>query len=383
MIIGINTLYVVPGGVGGAEYYLTNLLNGLARVDRDNRYVLFLTAQNEHLYPFPGTPNFRRVVLPFSNRNRNLRILYEKFALPVLARRESLDILHCPNNMAPRVTSCSLVLTIQSLHCFLYRKELPRLKMGYIRRQLRSAARAARHVITPSQSAREDAMRLLHLPPDRVTGILDYVSIPTLFPGGVRTDEGVLAKHGIPRPYIFSPSSMYRYKNITGMLRTLRELKHRHGVTHTLLLAGRDDLNYYPETLRLARELGVEKQYLYLGQVEHDDVPSLYRYADLTFFPTYCETFGIPVLESMAIGTPVVGADRSSVPEVAGGAAVLVDPDDVEGMARSVHRVLESPELRESLRQKGLARAAAFTCEQAARDTLAIYEKVYRAQRKP
>jgi glycosyltransferase involved in cell wall biosynthesis len=379
MKIGINTLWVVPGEVGGAEYYLTNLLQGLVRRDTEHRVILFVTPLNEGICPaLPA--NFRKVVLPFSNSNRKLRILYEQLVLPVLARREALDVLHSPDNMsAPRVKTCGLVQTLQYLHCFFFRAGLPRFKMAAVRNHLRRAVHLADHVITPSRSTREEALSLFRrLPPDRITSIPDYVSIPALFPGGLRAEEAVLRRYGIRRPYLFSPSSLYPYKNIEGMLHTLQDLRRNHRFPHGLVVAGRDDISYYAETRRLADRLGVGDAYHYLGPVPHEQVPSLYAYADCTFYPSRSETFGIPVLESMAAGTPVVCSSRSSMPEVAGGAAVLVDPESVEEMSRAIRSLLSDPEQRRRLRELGRERAGQFHCETAAEKTVEIYTRVHR-----
>lgn len=379
MRIGINTLYVVPGLVGGAEYYLVNLLTGLFAQDRENEYVLFVSPENRELYQ-PVSPNFRKITVPISNTNRGARVLFEQTALPYLIRRERLDILHSPNNMAPIVKSCGSVVTIQSMHAFvdgfLKNEDLPFLRFWYFRQLVRRSIRQADHVITPSEAARRDTIRLLNTPPDRVTPILDYVSIPTLFPDGIQTQPEVLARYGIERPYIFSPSSLYRYKNVDGMLRAMHLLG-RHGLPHRLVVAGRDDFGNLESMRTLAESLGVEDRFVYLGSVPHDDTPSLYRYADVTLFPTYRETFGIPVLESMAIGTPVVCSNVSSVPEVAGEAALQVDPDDVEAMSEALRRVIEDPSLRETLRAKGRKRSEVFECNRAARETIRIYRAVY------
>ena len=380
MKVGINTLWVVPGEVGGAEYYLTNLLEGLYREDRETEYILFGTPLNASLFPFRAE-NFRRVLIPFSNRNRQLRILFDEIVLPYLARREGLDILHSPGNVsAPVLKPCAVVLTIQSLHCFLCRERMPRVKMAYVRNHLRLSVRMAEHVITPSASTRDDVIRLFGVPPGKVTSILDYVSPQTLFPDGIPLDDGVLRRYGVTKPYLFSPSSLYPYKNITGMLRTLQALRERHRLPHNLVVAGRDDIGYHGEAKRLAQALGLADAFRYLGAIPHDDVPSLYASADLTLFPSYCETFGIPVLESMVLGVPVVCSDRSSLPEVAGGAAALVNPDSVEDMTRTVARILSDPAERERLAKMGRERVKGFTCENAARKTVEIYRRVYDAR---
>lgn len=376
MKIGINALYVVPGDVGGAEYYLVNLLNGLFTIDRKNEFILFVTPLNKDIYN-PPSDNFRKVVIPFSNKKRTVRLLIEQTVLPYYAKKEKLDILHSPNNVAPLLKNTASVLTIQTLHNFLYQKDLPFFKTRYRQMHMKVSARRADHVITPSASTRADAIKILRLNPDRVTSILDYVSMPTLFPNGIHSDPGILIKYKIEKPYIFSPSSMYPYKNIAGMLKVLKILKEKFELPHRLVVAGRDDISYYPCVIKLARELGVIDSFQYIGNVLHEETPSLYRFADITFFPTYCETFGIPVLESMAIGTPVVCSNRSSLPEVAGDGAVQVDPDDVDGMSRSIHRLVRDQAQREKILKKGRERAQYFTCKNAARQTLKIYESVF------
>lgn len=382
MKIGINTFYVVPGDVGGAEYYLLNLIKGLFAIDRHNEYVLFVTPENKHLY-LPPYDNFKMVVLPFSNRKRSVRILFEQTALPFYAQKEKLDLLHSPNNVAPLIKNTASVLTIQTLHAFQYAKELPSfLKTLYRKMHMRISSRMADHIITPCEFTRKDVIEIHQLSSERVTSILDYVSIPILYPDGIHTDHKVLRQYGIEKPYIFSPSSMFPYKNIQGMLKALRILQVRFKLPHTLVIAGRDETGYYPYMKKLAGELGVLDRFKYLRCVPHQQTPSLYRFADLTLYPSYSETFGIPLLESMAIGTPVVCSNRSSLPEVAGDGAVLVDPDDVEGMCQSIQRLMQDTEFKKEIVKKGHERARMFSHENAAKQTLDVYQSVCAARRK-
>jgi len=380
MKIGINTFYVVPGDVGGAEYYLMNLLKGLFAIDRDNEYVLFVTPENKDIY-LPPSDNFKMIVLPFSNRKRSVRILFEQTALPFYVQKEKLDLLHSPNNVAPLIRNAASVLTIQTLHSFQYEKELPFLKTLYRRMHMRISSRMADHIITPCEITRKDAIQIHQLSPERVTSILDYVSIPILYPDGIHTDHAILRKYGIKKPYIFSPSSMFPYKNIQGMLKALKILQDRFKLPHSLIIAGRDEIGYYPHMKKLAGELGVLDRFKYIGCVLHEETPSLYRFADLMLFPSYSETFGIPVLESMAIGTPIVCSNRSSLPEVAGDGAVQVDPDDVEDMCQSIQRLIQDSEYNKEIVKKGHERARMFSCENAAKQTLNVYRSVCAARK--
>jgi glycosyltransferase involved in cell wall biosynthesis len=183
-----------------------------------------------------------------------------------------------------------------------------------------------------------------------------------------------LGRYGVEPPYILYVGSLEKRKNLPRLLQAYARLR-QDLPGWKLVIVGARKWKSAPIFDTLSR-LGLEPYVHFTGFVEEDDLPALYNGADLFCFPSLYEGFGLPVLEAMACGTPVVTSSTSSLPEVAGEAALLVDPYDVEAIAAAMRRVLSDPELAQDLRARGLARAAQFTWERTARETIAVYERV-------
>jgi len=228
-------------------------------------------------------------------------------------------------------------------------------------------------VITDSQVSRADIVHYLKVSPDKVTVIYPGVS-STCHPMPAAEAAEVGRRHGLPASYLLYLGSVEKRKNVHGLLRAYALLRQR-GESRPLVVAGiqRSNASGLP---RLVQELDLQGHVLFAGYVPDADLPAVYSGADLFVFPSLYEGFGLPPLEAMACGTPVVCSDAGSLPEVVGDAAVMVDPKDTEALAEAMYRVLADRELREELRQKGLARARQFTWEKAARETVAVYRKV-------
>ena len=178
----------------------------------------------------------------------------------------------------------------------------------------------------------------------------------------------------LPRPYVLNVGTLEPRKNLDGLLRAFAQAK-KSGVPHTLVIAGArgwGDSRLAP----LLRELGIAGSVIFTGFVEDEDLPYLYAGADFFVYPSFYEGFGIPVLEAMACGTPVIASNTSSIPEVAGDAALLVDPHSDAELSASILRLAGDERLRQELRERGLSRAALFSWEKTVNETLKVYENV-------
>jgi len=222
-----------------------------------------------------------------------------------------------------------------------------------------------------------DVERHLRLPPERVR-VVPLAAAPSFRPLEDATKmAAVRAKYDLPERFILNVGALEPGKNQATLVRAFRRLR-RGGVEQALVIAGPPAWRY-ERLLRLVDRLGLTDEVRFLGYVPAEDLVALYNLADLFAFPSLYEGFGLPPLEAMACGTPMVCSNAASLPEVVGDAAITVDPYDVEGLAQAMHRVLTDASLREELRAKGLAQAKQFTWERTARETVAVYRQVLEA----
>ncbi len=295
----------------------------------------------------------------------------EQLRMPRVLNRVQCDLHHALTYTSPLRARHPLVLSVFDLIHLRYPDEYSRVHPLYYRFVVRPLVRHARAVITLSEASKRDLVERLGADPARVR-ITPLAADPAFRPPPTAEVERVATAHGITPGYVLHLSNYRRHKNAEGVVRAYAKLRSGAGVTASLVLAG----NPPPQFRAWLREEGLAEGVVVLGNVADRDLPALYGGAGVFVFPSRCEGFGLPPLEAMACGTAVVTSKVSSLPEVAGDAALLVDPESVDGIAVAIGRVLGDPTLRADLEQRARARAATFSWERVARETIAIYEEV-------
>jgi glycosyltransferase involved in cell wall biosynthesis len=302
------------------------------------------------------------------------RALWEQTVLPALAVRRRLDVLHGPVNVVPLGAPCPLVVTIHDL-AYLRRPEVvPARRRRYFETMTRLSVRRSRCVLAVSESTKRDVVELLGVAADRVvvTPLAADERFRPLPPGEIARFR---QERGLDKPYILYVGTVEPRKNLATLLLAFDRLAP--DVPHDLEIGGPDGWlteGFYKTLSGLRHRERVRRH----DFVPAEDLPAWYGAADLFAFPSLYEGFGLPVLEAMACGTPVVTANVSSLPEVVGDAALTVAPEDEEALAEAIRRVLTEPELADGLRQRGLARAATFSWERTAAQTVAAYRQAAR-----
>jgi glycosyltransferase involved in cell wall biosynthesis len=293
--------------------------------------------------------------------------------LPWQLRRLPLDACHFTNNVAPIWGPCPTILTIHDMTLWLFPHYHYRKRLLAMRPILPLAARRAAAVITVSQSARADIIRLLGLPADNVHAIYEAPApiFRPLSPGPALT--AVRHRHQLPDRFLLYVGTIEPRKNLVRLLEAFARLTP--SFPHHLLLVGqrgwKDD-----EVFAAVERLQMAARVRFLGFLPADDLAALYNLAEALVFPSLYEGFGLPVVEAMACGTPVIASNRGALAEVAGGAAEMVNPTDIDSIAAGLERALADPRRRAELRSLGLARAANFRWETTAAQTRAVYERV-------
>ncbi len=303
-----------------------------------------------------------------------VRIAWEQTILPVATLKNRLDLLHCPVNVRPFFASCPVIVTIHDLIFLRYPKSYHPGKQAYLQIMTRWSARHAAHVIAVSEATRQDTIKLLGVSPRRVSTIFNGVGHQfKMLPSD--QVEGFRREKDLGERSILFVGTLEPRKNVSLLLNAFRELANDPDFKDVKLLIGGSKGWYYDEIFSTARHLGLADgdRVRFLGRVPDEELTLWYNVAGVFAYPSLYEGFGLPPLEAMSCGTPVVVSNTSSLPEVVGDAGVLLDPDDVQAWTRSLQRVLNDPTLRGDLGARGMERARQFTWQRAAAETAHIY----------
>ena len=302
---------------------------------------------------------------------------FERLALALEMTRLRLHVAHFPDHIAPHrlMGRWGTVVTIHDLAFELF----PETHTAESRRyygQLRMAAKDVDAVIAVSEHTRQDILRLTAIPAERITTVYNGVSrrFRPRSPGSPGDDAALRSACGLGQHYLLAVGTLSPRKNLVTLLEAVAKLPNRHRAVELAVVGEQGWL--YDSMLERLRALGLQDRVRLLGNVGDDELVELYRGASVFVFPSLYEGFALPPLEAMACGTPVIAANAGSIPEVVGGAALLVPSQDAAALASAITDCLDRPELRELLRARGLTQAVRFSWERCARETVAVYSAV-------
>jgi glycosyltransferase involved in cell wall biosynthesis len=355
----------------GIGTYIRNLVRQLARLDRATEYVLLCKPQDCADLAALG-PNFRAVVEtapPYS--------VAEQIRIPIALRRERADLFHAPHYVLPPLINCRSVVTIHDCIHLLFPQYLPgRLAYGYARTSLWLATHRSNRVLTVSETSKSDILRRFHIPADKVTVVYNAIDERLSEVPAEAEFERVRIRYQLRDPYALYAGNIKPHKNLERLIDAFDRLRHEPGFEALKLVIIGDEISRYQGLRRAVHEHKLHKHVRFFGFVPVETLSVLYRLASVFVFPSLYEGFGLPPLEAMASGTPVVTSNVSSLPEVVGDAAVLVDPYDPDSIADGMRRVLTDDDLRASLRQRGLERVREYSWEQSVARIREVYEEV-------
>ncbi len=355
----------------GIARYTFNLAQALAGITPPTELTLLYHAgaQNTRfdLAQLTARPNVRLAVINAPNYS-----LSEQWLIPGLLRQLHPHVYHSPYYIMPYRPGYPTIVTVHDLIPLLYPRHFTRSQRFVFGVTIRLSLRVAQKVIVVSRATANDLRALLNVPPDKVT-IIPEAADPAMRRASPDVIAAIRARYHLPESYVLYVGSNKPHKNLTRLVEAFA--RHQNQSPITLAIGGHWDARY-PTAHQRATELALSNRIQWLGPVPQADLPALYSGATLFIFPSLYEGFGLPVLEAMACGTPVVCSNISSLPEVIGDAGLLFDPLNVDTIATTIRRALENPDLRAELRQRGLARAAQFTWERVAEKTMAVYRAI-------
>ena len=349
----------------GINWYIHNLLLNLALADQENQYTVFL---GDRRFPPNSGLTLRTSWLPTTRPL--VRIVWEQLVQPFVLWQEKIDLLHSMAFVTPLLSPCPSVITIYDLSFIIFPQSFKYLKRLYLTLLTRPSARKARRIITISESTKRDTVRLLGVSSKKVDIV--HCGVDKAFHP---LPEGEIAsfrqKHGLPERIILFVGTIEPRKNVVRLIEAYSRL--RDGQVKLVIGGARGWL--YEEVFARVEELDLTDDVLFPGYIPSDELPLWYNAAELFVYPSLYEGFGLPPLEAMACGTPVLTSNVSSLPEVVGEAGLTVDPMDSEGLAEAMNQVLGDGVLRQSMRERGLARAGRFSWARAARETIEVYQR--------
>ncbi len=365
--LGIDARKIADYGIGS---YLQGLLGELARLDPPEGIVVMVASESRH--ELPDLPERWRIV----EVNAPGYSVKEQAAVLAAALRTRVDALHVPHYVLPWLLPRRMVVTIHDIIHVLFPEFMPSsLGFAYARLSIRAAVRRARRVVAVSQTTADDLTRLFGAAGEKLRVIPLGVQAEFIARPAQGADQALLARLGVAGPYLLHVGNHKPHKNAEGLLKAYQLLANdRRGSVPPLLMVG----GFPPdgELAARAQAMGLAGKVRCIGRVERDELAALFRSAAVFVYPTLYEGFGLPVLEAMACGVPVVAGDIQAVEEVAGDAVLRVNPRDIVELAGAVRRILAHADLRHELCARGLARAQDYSWSKAAQATLAVYRSV-------
>jgi len=377
--VAFALLTLFPGRVGGAESNVRGLLRQYVDGNGPERLTVLANAPVMDAYRdrVGGPVSLHRVRSYRQGDGTATRLagMAAAAALPRLAARDvpaGFDLVHHPVTVPiPRPPGVPTVTTVFDLQHHELPEFFSRAERLYRRWAYDGAARGAEHVLTTSEYSRERLIELAGVAPERVTAIYMGIDHDRFTPTPTAVDEALRARLALPERYVVYPANLWPHKNHGRLVEALAAAP----PDVALVLTGQD-YGKLGELQRRARSAGVADRVHHLGYLDAEEVPALYREATAMVFPSLYEGFGAPPLEAMACGCPVACSTRGSLAEVVGDVALTFDPESVEQIGAAIDRIASDDELRDDLRARGPAHAAAFTWESAARRHVEIYERV-------
>ncbi|MEO8070188.1 MAG: glycosyltransferase family 1 protein [Acidobacteriota bacterium] len=367
MRIAIDARKLHDYGIGT---YVRNLVTWLARQDADHSYLLLCRTQDVDYVESLG-PRFKALVERAGNYS-----MREQVSVPFALARARVNLFHAPHYVVSPLTPCPYVVTIHDCIHLRFPQYLPNRRAHmYARHVMRVSAQRARRVLTVSHASKQDILHYLKVPPDNVEVIYNAPDERITTSPGHDEIERVRQRFQLTSPFILYTGNIKPHKNVDRLIEAYSILRRR-GIEDVKLLIIGDEISKYPNLRRLVHRFQLHQHVRFLGFVPDATLAALYRLAAVFVFPSLYEGFGLPPLEAMAAGAPVITSNVSSLPEVVGDAAILIDPMDAGAIADAMARVLRDSALRADLIRRGHIRVKAFSWERSAARVSAVYTEL-------
>jgi len=367
MKIALDARLVYYRRYSGMGQYIVHLVEQLPGLDDGNDYTI-IYSRKDHAAPRHPAARLHAAWTPSHNR-------LEQIAFPLELLRLKLDLLHSPDFIPPFTGQFKRVITVHDLNFLHYPQFLTAQSRRYYNDQIERAVQIADHILADSHATQLDLIKLLNVPEEKITVVWLAPKAGVYRPLNPAEIAAARDRLRLPERFILFAGTLEPRKNVAGLLRAYRLLLDHDPHSPNLILAGSHGW-LFDETRALIDELRLSEQVRWIDSPPDGDLAALYTAATVFVLPSHYEGFGLTVLEAMACGAPCIISDRGSLPEIAGGAAKEIDPDDVVELAEAMAGVLHDEQLQQQLRHRGFERVAEFSWERCARETLHVYRRV-------
>jgi glycosyltransferase involved in cell wall biosynthesis len=357
----------VKAGVGN---YLLNLISELSLIDKENKYLIFTSSQNMHYYSNENS-NFNVIDIGFWGRNKLLRIVWEQLILPLQVIDYKADILFSPGFVCPLVKTSKNVTVIHDMTFFSHPQVHTFFKRIYFPFMIKQAVKRSEKIIAVSKNTKKEIIKFTNIVEKKIAVTLLAAN---RFPTSEITDEKKFLeeKYGIASDYLLFVGMIEPRKNINLIIESLTKIEDE---DIKLVIVGKKGW-MTEELFERIKVNNLENKVIFTGFVPDKELSVFYKNARVFLYPSLYEGFGIPVLEAMSQGCPVITSNISSLPEVVGGAAILIDPENPEELADAVNKICKDDKFREELILKGFENAKKFSWKKTAQQTLGIFEEI-------
>lgn len=365
MNIGIDGSRISTNEMTGVDGYTANLVKAISKIDKVNKYIIYFSKVPKYFEI--GHQNVSTRVIPMTRFWTQIRLALECLIRPP-------DILFVPAHTMPVIRRPNLktIVTIHDLGAEFLAEYHQFPQKYYLNWATEYVARHASHIIAVSESTKKDLVKQFKVDPKRITVIYEAVDANKFSPQGIKEVEQTKKELGITKKYLLFVGTVQPRKNLLRLIEAFSKLENKN---LELVLAGKPGW-LFEEIYEAPKKFNVEGRVKFVGYVKDDQLPALYSGAEMFVFPSLFEGFGLPILEAMACGIPVLTSNISSMPEVSGRNAVLVNPNKINEISRGIESLLKDKSLYKKLSDSGRKWASKFTWEETARETIKVFEKV-------
>lgn len=355
--------YDRPGGIG---IYSQNIVNYILRIDRENQYFLFYN-NKKHIGTYGNLRNVKEVYVPDANP-----IIWDQIKIPRLIRKYGIDLIFNTKFTVPLRTKAKKVMALHGATWFVHPEIYKKYDLFYVNRAMRLYCNKADFLISNSNLTTNDHYRILNVPLEKMETV--YFAAGKEFRVIDEADilNQIKEKYKLPERFVLTVTSYDPGKNFGVLLDAFAEARKKEDVH--LVVVGKNCYKYGEDYDLRSRK--IDDSVHFTGWIEHSELPVFYNLAEVYLFPSIFETFGIPVLESMACGCPVIASNSGAIPELAADAAILINPQNTAEIAEKLLMLLQNPLVAGSYRSKGLEHVKQFSWENAAYQTLKIFREI-------
>ena len=364
MKIGINALFWRPDSMGGTQTYFLNLVKALLKICPEHEFCVFLNADGADKFQL-ASPRLKIIRCFIPGKLRSFRLIWQYLALPYYAKREKLDVLHSLGYLSPVMLNIPCVVTVLDMIHYVRPREIEFFKQLLWRALFPLSIRTVDRIITSSRSVGQEVCAYFPRTASKVIPIHLAVDRELFRLPSCRKDAG-------DTPFVLAVASIQPHKNLDGLIKAFAKVRQHLPDTRLVLVGLKTSI--HEKLLKLSEGLFIADAIEFTGRISDQALVKLYQDATVMVFPSLYEGFGLPILEAMACGCPVIASDCAVFCEVSGDASLLVNSDDSDELADAIVKVINNEAIRSSLIERGLQRVKAYTWEKTAEKTASVYQ---------